>query len=166
MFRPQLNRKGNAMSRLHSHALLSLAAVAAFCVASPAWAVHGAEGLQWGDAPPVLPKGAKVAVLQGDPAKPGPFVMRLQAPAGYKVAPHWHSQAENVTVISGSFMVGMGEKFDAKSMKTMKAGAFGSIPAKQPHYAMAKTPAVIQIHGEGPFDLTYVNEKDDPTKAK
>ncbi len=158
------------MSRSNSQALLSCAAVAAFLAVTPAWAVHGGEGMQegtkWGDAPPVLPKGAKVAVLQGDPGKPGPFVMRMRAPAGYRVAPHWHSQAENVTVISGTFMVGMGEKFDAKAMKAMKAGEFGSIPAKTPHYAMAKTGAVIQIHGEGPFDLTYVNDKDDPTKAK
>ena len=154
------------MFRLPTQALLSCAAVAALSLSAPAWAVHGGEGLKWGDAPPVLPKGAKLAVLQGDPSKPGPFVMRLQTPAGYKVAPHWHSQTENVTVISGNFMVGMGEKFDAKAMKTMKAADFGSIPAKQPHYAMAKTPAVIQIHGEGPFDLTYVNDKDDPTKAK
>jgi hypothetical protein len=154
------------MTRSFSQALLSCAAVAALSLSAPAWAVHGGEGLKWGDAPPVLSKGAKLAVLQGDPSKPGPFVMRLQMPAGYKVAPHWHTQTENVTVMSGTFMVGMGDKYDAKAMKPMKGGAFGSIPGKAPHYAMAKTPAVIQIHGEGPFDLTYVNDKDDPTKAK
>ena len=109
-------------------------------------------------------KGAKLAVLQGDPGKPGPYVMRLSTPAGYKVAPHSHTQAENVTVISGAFMVGMGDKFDLKGLKPMKAGAFGSIPGKANHYAMAKTAAVIQIHGEGPFDLTYVNPDDDPQK--
>jgi hypothetical protein len=134
--------------------------------ATPARAMHGAEGLQWGDAPPVLNKGAKLAVLQGDPMKPGPFVMRLSMPAGYKVAPHWHSQAENVTVMSGTFMFGLGDKYDAKAMKTMKAGQFGSIDAKTNHYAVAKTATVIQIHGEGPFDLTYVNPADDPSKAK
>lgn len=154
------------MIRLPSHLLLSCAAVAALSLSAPAWAVHGVEGLKWGDAPPVLSKGAKLAVLQGDPSKPGPFVMRLQMPAGYKVAPHWHTQTENVTVMSGTFMVGMGDKYDAKAMKPMKGGAFGSIPGKAPHYAMAKTATVVQIHGEGPFDLTYVNDKDDPTKAK
>ena len=101
----------------------------------------------------------------GDPAKEGPFVMRLSLPAGYKVQPHQHSQTENATVIDGQFMVGMGDKFDAKAMKTLKAGGFGSIPAKTNHYAMAKTHVVLQIHGEGPFDLTYVNPADDPSKA-
>jgi quercetin dioxygenase-like cupin family protein len=144
--------------------LLSLSTLALMSLAPPAWAVHGGEGLQWGDAPPVLPKGAKLAVLQGDPGKAGPFVMRLQLPKGYKVAPHSHSQAENVTVLSGNFMVGMGDKADAKAMKTMGPGTFGSIPAKTNHYAMAKTPVILQIHGEGPFDLTYVDPKDDPSK--
>ncbi len=121
--------------------------------------------MQWGDAPPVLGKGAKMAVLQGDPTKPGPFTLRLSAPAGYKVAPHWHTQTENLTVISGTFMVGMGDKWEAKAMKPFKAGMFGSVPGKQPHYGVAKTAMVIQIHGEGPFDMTYVNDKDDPTKS-
>ena len=154
------------MIRLPSHLLLSCTAVAAMALPPAAWAVHGGEGLTWGDSPPVLPKGAKLAVLQGDPSKPGPFVMRLSTPAGYRIAPHWHTQTENVTVMSGTFMVGMGDKYDAKTMKPMKAGAFGSIPGKAPHYAQAKTPVVLQIHGEGPFDMTYVNEADDPQKAK
>lgn len=152
------------MIRLPSHALLSCAAVALVSLATPAWAVHGGEGLKWENAPPVLPKGAKVAVLQGDPTKAGPFVMRMSAPAGYKVAPHSHSQDENLTVISGSFMVGLGDKFDAKALKTMKQGSFGSIPAKTNHFAMSKTPVVLQLHGQGPFDITYVNPEDDPSK--
>jgi hypothetical protein len=154
------------MTRVHSRFLLSCAAVAAMSFTAPVWAAHGVEGLKWSDVPPVLPKGAKLAVLQGDPAKPGPFVMRLSAPAGYKVAPHSHAQTENVTVLSGQFMVGMGDKFDVKALKPMRAGAFGSIPGKANHFAMAKTAAVIQIHGEGPFDLTYVNPADDPQKMK
>src|SRR5947209_5293152 len=96
-------------------ALLSSAAVAALLLSMPASAMHGGDGIKWGDAPPNLTKGAKLAVLQGDPSKPGPFTMRLSMPAGYKVAPHWHTQAENVTVISGTFMVGMGDKADAKA---------------------------------------------------
>lgn len=152
------------MIRGVSRLVLSCAAVAAVSLSAPAWAMHGGEGLKWGDGPPVLPKGAKMAVLQGDPSKPGPFVMRLQFPAGYKVAPHSHSKDENVTVMSGTMMLGMGDKPDVKAMKTIKPGEFGSIPAKQNHYAMAKTAAIIQIHGEGPFDLSYVNADDDPAK--
>jgi hypothetical protein len=146
-------------------ALLSCTAAATLALAAPAWAVHPADGLKWGDAPPVLPKGAKLAVLQGDPGKPGPFVMRLSTPANYRIAAHSHSQAENVTVISGTLLLGMGDKFDTKGLKPMKTGTFGSIPAKTNHYAMTKTPSVIQIHGEGPFDLTYVDPADDPQKA-
>lgn len=153
------------MRRAFPSFLIASAAAAAFLAGTPAWAVHGGDGMQWGDAPPTLPKGAKVAVLQGDPSKPGPFTMRLSAPNGYRVAPHSHSQAENLTVISGTFMYGLGDKFDAKSLKPLKQGAFGSVPAGTNHYAMAKGPVVVQIHGEGPFDIKYVNEADDPRNA-
>jgi hypothetical protein len=158
-------RKELVVKHVTTPVLLSLSTAALMALSPAAWAAHGGEGLQWGDAPPMLPKGAKLALLQGDPAKAGPFVMRLQLPKGYKVAPHSHSQTENVTVMSGTFMVGMGDKADAKTMKTMNVGAFGSIPAKTNHYAMAKTPVILQIHGEGPFDLTYANPADDPQKA-
>jgi quercetin dioxygenase-like cupin family protein len=157
--------KERSMGKLALRLISSSAVAAAFTIVTPAHAVHGGEGMQWGDAPPMLQKGAKLAVLQGDPSKPGPFVMRLKVPAGYKVMPHNHSQAENVTVISGNFQVGMGDKWDAKTLKTFHAGDFGSIPAKTNHYAMAKSAAVIQIHGEGPFDLNYVNPSDDPSKG-
>lgn len=153
------------MTRLASHILGYCVTAAVLSLGAPAWAVHGGEGLGWGDAPPVLPKGAKLAVLQGDPSKPGPFVFRLSMPAGYKIAAHSHSQTENATVISGTLMIGMGDKFDTKGMKAMKPGAFGSIPGKTNHFAMAKTATVVQIHGEGPFDLTYVDAADDPQKA-
>ena len=89
-------------------------------------------------------------------------MLRLQAPNGYKIAPHSHSQAENLTVISGTFMYGLGDKFDTKALKPMKPGAFGSVPGGTNHYAMAKGPAVVQVHGEGPFDIKYVNPADDP----
>lgn len=155
--------------------LFSLRTLVALCAALPlsAWAVHGAlEGVmsteaastKWGDPPPVLAKGAKFTVVAGDPGKQGSFVVRLSVPAGYSVAPHWHSNAENVTVLSGSFMLGVGDKVDPKAMQTYKTGDFFSIAAKTHHYARAKTAAMIQLHGEGPFDLTYVNPDDDPQK--
>jgi len=141
----------------------SLVALAVIPMAS--WAIHGTEGVEWGAPPPVLAKGAKFAVLLGDPNQPGPYVVRLSVPAGYRVLPHWHCQAENVTVISGTVMIGMGDKWDSKALKVQKAGSFGSIPAKANHFAMFKVPTVIQIHGEGPFDLNYVDPADDPQKA-
>ncbi|WP_342118258.1 cupin domain-containing protein [Pseudoduganella sp. OTU4001] len=142
-----------------------MAAAALGCLL-PVSAMHLGNEMKWGDAPPTLPKGAKLAVLQGDPGKPGPFVMRLSAPAGYKVPPHMHSQIENVTVIKGALLLGMGEKLDEKSAKSHAAGEFVAIPAKTNHYAIFKGATIVQLHGEGPFDITYVNPDDDPSKKK
>jgi uncharacterized RmlC-like cupin family protein len=120
--------------------------------------------LKWGDPPPVFEKGMSFAVVSGDPSKPGVFVVMAKVPAGYKINPHWHPTDENVTVLSGTFALGMGEKMDAASMKELPAGGFALLPAKMPHYAMAKTEATIQINAQGPFALTYVNPADDPSK--
>jgi hypothetical protein len=121
--------------------------------------------LEWVDGPPSLPKGAKVAVLEGDPGKAGPFTIRIQFPAKYKIAPHWHPGIEHVTVISGEFMMGSGEKWDDAALKKMPAGAFGVMPMKYPHFAMAKKKAVVQLHGIGPWGITYINPADDPRNA-
>ena len=121
-------------------------------------------GLNWGDPPPSLPAGAKLAVVQGDPSQPQPFVVRLQVPAGYKIAPHWHPGVENVTVLAGTVALGMGETFDESKMTTASVGAYASLPAEMRHYFMAKTAASIQVHGQGPFIVNYVNPADDPSK--
>jgi quercetin dioxygenase-like cupin family protein len=120
--------------------------------------------LKWGPAPPVFEKGAQMAVVSGDPGKAAPFVVRLKVPAGYKINPHFHPTDENLTVISGTFAVAMGDKFEAAGMKAMPAGSFALMPAQMHHYAMAKTAAVVQVHAVGPFALTYVNAADDPSK--
>lgn len=125
-----------------------------------------ASDIKWGPAPPSMPKGAKIAVLQGDPGKPGPFVIRLMVPAGYKVAPHWHSQDESLTVISGALAFGTGDKVETSKSHTLTAGGFHSLAGKDHHYVVAKTQAVLQVSGTGPFDMTYVNADDDPQKAK
>jgi hypothetical protein len=129
-------------------------------------AVYTAKEMSWTDAPPVLPRGAKVAVLEGDPSKEGPFVMRLKMPDGYKIAPHTHPKPERVTVISGTFHVGMGERFDPDKGREMPAGAFGTWPAGMKHYVWTKGETVIQLHGVGPWSLTYVNPEDDPRGPK
>src|SRR5262245_17702808 len=121
-------------------------------------------GLKWGDPPPSLPAGAKLAVVQGDPSQPGPFVVRLQVPAGYKIAPHWHPGVENVTVLAGTVALGMGETFDESKMTTAGVGAYASLPAEMRHYFMAKSAASIQVHGQGPLVVNYVNPADDPSK--
>jgi ketosteroid isomerase-like protein len=118
--------------------------------------------LKWGEPPPALPRGAKAAIIAGDPGQAGPFAVRLQVPAGYRIPPHWHPTDENVTVLSGTFAVAMGETFDQAAMKDVPAGGFAVLPAQMRHYAMAKTAATVQVHGIGPFALTYVNPADDP----
>jgi hypothetical protein len=121
--------------------------------------------IKWGDAPPVFAKGAKMAVLIGDPGKEGNFVARLSMPANYRIAPHWHSQDEDLTIVSGTFYLAEGDKMETAHAHAMKAGAFHHLPAKTHHYAYTKGPTVVQVNGKGPFDLTYVDPKDDPGKA-
>jgi quercetin dioxygenase-like cupin family protein len=133
-------------------------------VPSPAHIMTTPSELKWGDPPPVFEKGAGFAVVSGDPGKPGIYVVRLKMPAGYKIAPHWHPTDEHVTVISGQFVLGMGDKIDEKSAKSLPAGSYALLPAKMHHYALAKSEAVVQVHGNGPFALTYVNPADDPSK--
>jgi ChrR-like protein with cupin domain len=122
--------------------------------------------IKWADAPPFLTKGAKFTVLSGDPGAAGPFAIRLKLPAGYKISPHWHPTDEIVTVISGTFSLGMGEKFDQASMKALPAGGFAVLPAEMRHYAWSKGGATVQVNGIGPFAITYVNPSDDPRQAE
>jgi anti-sigma factor ChrR (cupin superfamily) len=122
------------------------------------------QDIKWGPAPPVLPKGAELTVLSGDPSKDGPYVVRLKMPKGYKIAAHNHPTTENVTVISGNFHIGMGDKFDNKKGIELRAGGYGEAPAKMNHYVWASSPTVAQVHGQGPFAITYVNPADDPSK--
>jgi anti-sigma factor ChrR (cupin superfamily) len=109
--------------------------------------------IQWGDAPPILPAGAKFAVLMGDPGKTGPYVVRMKLPDGYKIAAHWHPLDESVTVISGTFNVGMGDKLDMTKGKALTAGAFGTVPARMRHFAWTTGETEVQVHGMGPFKL-------------
>lgn len=122
--------------------------------------------LKWKDGPASLPKGAKIAVLEGDPGKEGPFVFRVKMPDGYRIAPHTHPKTERVTVISGTFNLGMGETFDQKATKAMPAGAFGHWPAGMKHYVWIKGETIIQLHGTGPWSIKYLNPKDDPRNQR
>lgn len=124
------------------------------------------DQLHWMPAPPVLPKGAEVSVLSGDPTKPGPYTMRLKVPAGYKIPAHSHPTAERVTVISGNFHVGMGDKLDEAKTEALGSGGFVDLPADMNHYAFMSTPTIVQINSEGPFVIRYVNPADDPSKSQ
>lgn len=136
--------------------------------AAPAEPMSGAmspDEMKWGPAPAVFQAGAQMAVIQGNPMAAGPYVVRLKMPDGYKIMPHWHPTTENVTVISGTFHVGMGDKFDESTAKTMPPGSFGFLGPHMNHFAWATGPTEVQVHGMGPFQLTYVNPADDPSKA-
>ena len=150
---------------LFSVAVLSvIAAVAGAQEAKSAHVMFTPATAKWGDPPPVFEKGASFTVVSGNPGAPGTFVVRLKMPAGYKIAPHWHPTDEHVTVLSGTFSVGMGETFDKAAMKDLPAGGYVLLPAEMRHYASAKTATVVQVSGAGPFALTYVNPADDPSK--
>ena len=127
-----------------------------------------APPLKWGAAPAFLPRGAKMAVVSGDPSKPGPFEIQLSFPNGYRIPPHFHPTDETVAVKSGTFLYGMGDKFDKAQLKSMTHGQSGSVPANTHHYAAARGRTVVSISSTGPFATTYVNPADDPrnTTAK
>ncbi len=135
--------------------------------AAPKHVMVAASDVKWGPGPPSLPPGAQMAVMDGDPAMAGkPFVIRAKLPDGYRVPPHWHPADENVVVLSGTFSVGLGDKFDEGSMMALAPGGYAKMPKMMHHYAMAKGETVIQVHGAGPFAVTYVNQTDDPRNKK
>jgi hypothetical protein len=125
------------------------------------------DSISYGPAPAFVEPGAQLAVLEGNPmASSGDYTVRLKMPAGYKIAPHWHPKRENVTVISGTFKVGMGDKFDEKNMMSFAAGSFAFLDPDMHHFAQAGNDVVVQIHGEAPVQFNYVNPNDDPSKKK
>ena len=154
------------MSLMFRSAALMAAAglsTAAFAQAPAAHQMYTAKDLKWEDSP-ALPKGAKIALIEGPMNEAKPFIARIKVPSNTKIAPHWHPAIEHVTVISGKFAMGLGEKWDEKGMHTLGAGDVMIMQPKTPHYAMAKGETVVQIHGVGPWGVTYVNDADDPRK--
>lgn len=120
------------------------------------------NAIKWIAAPDVLPSGAQAAVLEGDPTRPGPFTLRLAMPANYRIPPHYHPVTEHVTVLEGTFYVGMGDTFDAAKATSLPSGTFAALGPGMRHFAFTKGRTVIQLHGEGPWGLVYVNSADDP----
>ena len=125
-----------------------------------------ADKVRWGPAPPVLPAGAQISVLEGNPSEKGAVTLRLKFPANYNIPAHWHSMTERITVLSGTFHVGMGDKLDRQASQALEAGGFVSLPGSMRHFAWTATPTVVQINLEGPFDLFYVNPTEDPQKLQ
>ena len=119
------------------------------------------DSLKWA---PLFPgvDAIQMAVVSGDPSKPGPFVVRLKIAKGAELAAHWHPTTENVTVLQGTFSAGMGDKLDESKLTKMQPGDFISIPARAHHFAKAETDVIVQDHAPGPFSITFVNPADDP----
>lgn len=156
---------------------LGAALVVLLCGASLVIAVRAQSGsaqhaftpgsVPYGSAPASVPAGAQLAVLEGDPgAATGDYTVRLKMPDGYRLAPHWHPKRENVTVLSGTFKVGMGDHFDESKMGDFPAGSFAFLDPDMHHYAMASGEVVVQVHGMSPFQINYVNPDDDPSRKK
>ena len=122
------------------------------------------DQVTWSPAPPALPAGAKLAVLEGNPSEAGPFTMRLLVPNRYRLAPHYHPVIEHVTVLKGTFKVGMGEKFDPSALVALPTGTFAALEPGTRHFAEAEGETILQLHGVGPWDLVYVNPADDPRR--
>lgn len=165
-----MNRKFQWDVRLLALYLGTVAMLAATPLSRAADAHHtvvAGDAVKWGRAPASLPPDAEGAVLLGDAAQPGPFVLRLRLPAGFAVAPHRHTKDEFLTVIAGRVAVGSGEKLDRDATRPLLPPAsFVHLPAGMPHYVWVDAEANIQINGTGPFDVVYVDPKDDPRRPR
>lgn len=149
-------------------ALSVAVAVACFGV-SASWAESAhhmmvtPDELKWADVPSV-PSGAKVAVIEGPLNEAVPITFRLKFPTDYKLPAHWHPGIEHVTVISGAFNMGTGDKLDASKTKPLSAGSIAIMQPKTTHFAWTKEETIVQVHGVGPWAINYVNLADDPRK--
>jgi quercetin dioxygenase-like cupin family protein len=124
------------------------------------------DDFKWRDGPASLPKGAKMVLLEGDPTKEGPFVLRVKMPDGFRIMPHTHPKDERVTVLAGTLYLGMGEKLDEKAAKALPAGSYARTPAGAKHFGWVKGETVLQVHGTGPWAIDYLNPADDPRNKK
>jgi quercetin dioxygenase-like cupin family protein len=115
--------------------------------------------MTWTAGPSTLPPGVTVAIIEGDPREAGPFTMRLAFPAGTRVEPHVHPGIEHATVLSGTVSFGLGETFAAESLHRMPVGSFIVIPAGVPHFGIVEEDTIIQAHGIGPWQTTYVSPR-------
>ncbi len=130
--------------------------------------IQSAKEAQWGPAPPMLPAGAQIAVLAGNPTAAGAYAVRLKFPANYAIPAHSHPTDEHVVVVSGALTFGMGEKLakGEAANKTLAEGGFALMPANMNHFAYTSQEATIVLYGQGPVEFKYVNPADDPRTPK
>lgn len=112
---------------------------------------------------PAFPKGAELAIVVGDPRRPGPYVVRVSVPDGVKLMPHVHPEDRVYTVISGVFYIGYGTTFDPSKLVAYGPGSVVVLPSNTPHFHWARSgPYVTQVSGMGPLGLRYLDPNDDP----
>ncbi len=137
--------------------MLIISALLLFLAAPPPGTIQvHAKSIVWKTAPPSMPKGSRIAVLEGDPAKSGIFTLRIEFPVGAIVPPHWHPRPERVTVLSGRVMVGFGDVVDSGETRTFRAGDFYVNPPTAHHYVIVPEKTVVQVTGEGPWEVNKV----------
>lgn len=119
--------------------------------------------LKWADVPS-LPPGVKIAVIEGPLNEAVPITFRLKFPADYKLPAHWHPGIEHVTVMSGTFNMGTGDKLDTTKTNPLSAGSVAIMAPRTQHFAWTREEAIVQVHGMGPWGINYVNPADDPRK--
>jgi hypothetical protein len=122
------------------------------------------DAIQWQDAK-MLPAGAKLAVLEGDPKAKGFVTLRAKLPANYRIPPHWHPAPERVTILSGTMHLATGDKFEEGKGDALTPGTYAVMPAEMRHYAWTEGEVEIQVSTIGPWGITYVNAADDPRTA-
>jgi quercetin dioxygenase-like cupin family protein len=128
--------------------------------------VPDAASVVYQPGPANLPKGTQISMVAGDPAKPGPFVLRIKFPAKTVIAPHTHAQAETLTILSGSIYHQHGKTIDTAAGQPLRAGGFVYLPQDMPHALWTTDEAVeLQVNGTGPFGLNYINPADDPSRS-
>ena len=154
------------MKRLRTFAMAGLLAAAAV----PALAQHGAghamilpTEMTWAEVPS-LPPGARIAVIEGPLGEARPITARIRFPANYRLPAHHHPVVEHVTVLSGTFHMGMGERFDRAKTTALPPGGFAVMQPGTPHFAWTEQETVVQIHSVGPWGVTYVDPADDPRR--
>jgi quercetin dioxygenase-like cupin family protein len=122
--------------------------------------------LAWKPAGAAFPPGSEVAALYGDPSKPGPFALRVRAPKGYRLAPHTHPGPELVTVLSGALRIGVGGRVDPAAEQVVRTGGFSAMPPGLAHWVAVEEDVVLQIGGDGPWGIDYLDPEDDPRRAR
>jgi quercetin dioxygenase-like cupin family protein len=155
---------------MNTKLVLSLIALAVVCLGPSMVSAQGAShvmvtpnDLKWADVPS-LPPGAKIAVIEGPLTEAGPITFRLKFPADFKIPAHWHPAVEHVTVISGTLNMGTGDKLDEGKTMAMTTGSIAIIQPKTNHFGWTKDETIVQVHGIGPWAVTYANPSDDPRK--